>query len=88
MGVVSVVFGTLLFGFLSYGIVSFYYDVKRQVISFHRTRRERVQSDHTELGTTVDSLAERYDSPNDRPVIVGEGRYQTRSVPTWLVRSG
>jgi len=38
-GVLYVVFGTLLFFFWVYGIVSFYYDLKRQILPFLREYR-------------------------------------------------
>jgi len=47
-GVLYVVFGTLLFFFWVYGIVSFYYDLKRQILPFLREHRGDEEPDAEE----------------------------------------
>ena len=65
MGVVYLVFGTLLFGFWIYGIVSFYYDVKRQILPALRERRDERRREQAEQEEAVERLAQLYGTPDD-----------------------
>jgi len=56
-GILYVVFGTVLFFFWVYGIVSFYYDMKRQVIPLLRRYRSG-DGDGGESGTAGDADAD------------------------------
>jgi hypothetical protein len=65
MGMIYMAFGTLLFGFWIYGIISFYYDMKRQVIPYLHARRERVQRERAEQDEAINKLSHLYDSADD-----------------------
>jgi len=66
-GILYVVFGTVLFFFWVYGIVSFYYDMKRQVIPFLRRYRSG-DANGGESGTAGDA------DPDPDPDFDGEER--------------
>lgn len=53
-------FGTLLFFFWAYGIVSFVVDVRRQVIPWIRARRQEKNDADPEEDEQVDQLTELY----------------------------
>lgn len=58
-------FGTLLFFFWVYGIVSFVVDVRRQVIPWIRERRRDRDEEESDAEAQVDRLADLYGNSGD-----------------------
>lgn len=59
-----VLFGTLLFFFWVYGIVSFVVDLKRQIIPWIRARRA-TEDEESDSEANTEQLSELYGHPDD-----------------------